>query len=162
MITTLARSQSVGFYNAMKVNFWQILKLVFHFYKFDIERSKPDYHQQFFFIKIFEPSSWEAFFDGPKTRIIWFSKASNKLSTKGCLGPKKTKSIWFFLTKINHCLENIYINILTFSAIFLVPAFLGKAKIWVGCKELLKASQISFSLPPEPITKIFFCLIYSY
>ena len=82
------------------------------------------YFLQIFFVKIFDPSSWEAIFFGPKTLIFSFSRKSTIPLTKGFSGPITTKSFFDFNKKFLIS-SKLFRSISIFSAISLVPAFPG-------------------------------------
>ena len=83
------------------------------------------YFSQIFFVKIFEPSSWDANLLGPNIGIFILSKKSTIPSTNGFSGP--TIINWIFSESINflRALKSSAL-IKIFSAILLVPAFPGK------------------------------------
>ena len=82
------------------------------------------YFLQIFFVKIFDPSSWEGIFFGPNTLIFSFSRKSTIPLTKGFSGPTTTKSVFAFIKKFLIS-SKLFISISIFSAISLVPAFPG-------------------------------------
>jgi len=49
-----------------------------------------------FYMKVFEPSNWDANLSGPKTLTFFSFKKSTIPSTKGCSGPTTTMSISCF------------------------------------------------------------------
>ena len=112
------------------------------------------YFWQRFFVKIFDPSNWEAALSGPNTLTEEFSKKSTIPSTRGFSGPTISKSILFFSTA---CLISwkLLISIIKFLEIFSVPPLPGIQKILSTLLDLLKAKQIEFSLPPLPIIPTF-------
>ena len=80
--------------------------------------------EQKFFKNSLEPSSWDAFLEGPNTFILFSSKKSFIPSTRGTSGPTITISISFFFNSSYSWLK-FDISTFKFSQIWAVPALPG-------------------------------------
>ena len=83
---------------------------------------------QIFFTKALEPSSFEAYLEGPNTFTLFLIRKSTNPLTSGSSGPTITKSILKNFINLRIFLK-FKISTFMFVAILLVPALPGKQKI---------------------------------